>query len=211
MVRGFAPSADPMLQARMFAYNDAARYRLGVNYQQLPCNRAVSPVYSPYQRDGFMTFDDNYGGDPNYVRSDLKAVDFVGNQGASDHALGGHEEWVGRVCGFTSQVVEDDFVQARAFWDVLSQQPGEQEALVYNVSQHLGGARPEVHEKAFGEFGARHVGIATIEVLIADPKSPLQECSPESAQSSARRSRRPFRARYKPSSILMLRKFGGIK
>ncbi|KAF6812973.1 Catalase 1, partial [Colletotrichum musicola] len=152
MVRGFAPSADPMLQARMFAYNDAARYRLGVNYQQLPCNRAISPVYSPYQRDGFMTFGDNYGGDPNYVRSDLKPVAFVGSQGASGYALGGHEEWVGRVCGFTSQVVEDDFVQARAFWDVLGQQPGEQEALVYNIVQHLGGARPEVHEKAFGMF-----------------------------------------------------------
>ncbi|KAF6822650.1 Catalase 1 [Colletotrichum plurivorum] len=152
MVRGFAPSADPMLQARMFAYNDAARYRLGVNYQQLPCNRAISPVYSPYQRDGFMTFGDNYGGDPNYVLSDLKPVAFVGNEGASGYALGGHEEWVGRVCGFTSQVVEDDFVQARAFWNVLGQQPGEQEALVYNVAQHLGGARPEVHEKAFGMF-----------------------------------------------------------
>src|SRR5258708_1824268 len=37
-----APTADPMLQARMFAYPDAARYRLGVNYQQLPCNRPVS-------------------------------------------------------------------------------------------------------------------------------------------------------------------------
>ena len=67
MVPGLAPSADPILQARMFAYNDAARYRLGVNYQQLPCNKPVSAVYSPYQRDGFMTFGDNYGGDPNYV------------------------------------------------------------------------------------------------------------------------------------------------
>ncbi|OLN97435.1 Catalase 1 [Colletotrichum chlorophyti] len=152
MVPGFAPSADPMLQARMFAYNDAARYRLGVNYQQLPCNRAISPVYCPYQRDGFMTFGDNYGGDPNYIRSDLKAVTFVGKQGASGYAVGGHEQWVGQVCGFTSEVVDEDFVQARAFWDVLRTQPGEQEALVHNIAQHLGGADPLVHEKAFGMF-----------------------------------------------------------
>ncbi|WYZ46145.1 hypothetical protein EsH8_IX_000370 [Colletotrichum jinshuiense] len=151
MVQGFAPSADPMLQARMFAYNDAARYRLGVNYQQLPCNRAVSPVYCPYQRDGFMSFGDNYGGDPNYVRSDLKAVNFVGRQGASGYITGGHEDWVGQVSGFTSEVVDDDFAQARAFWDVLEKQEGEQENLVSNVAQHLGSAAPVVHEKAFGK------------------------------------------------------------
>ncbi|KAF3798319.1 hypothetical protein GCG54_00009595 [Colletotrichum gloeosporioides] len=80
------------------------------------CNRAV---YCPYQRDGFMTFGDNYGADPNYVRSDLRHVNFVGQQGASGYAIGGHEEWIGRVCGFTSQVTEDDFVQAREFWPVL--------------------------------------------------------------------------------------------
>ncbi|KAL3293509.1 catalase [Colletotrichum asianum] len=154
MVRGFAPSEDPMLQARMFAYNDAARYRLGVNYQQLPCNRAVSPVYCPYQRDGFMTFGDNYGADQNYVRSDLRPVNFVGQQGANGYAIGGHEEWVGRVCGFTSQVTEDDFIQARHFWCVLGRQPGEQEALVSNVAGHLGSARKEVHEKAFEMFNS---------------------------------------------------------
>ncbi|GAD98054.1 catalase, putative, partial [Paecilomyces variotii No. 5] len=67
MVPGWAPSADPMLQARMFAYPDAARYRLGVNYQHLPTNHARVPIYCPFQRDGFMNFTDNYGDDPNYV------------------------------------------------------------------------------------------------------------------------------------------------
>ncbi len=157
MVPGLAPSADPILQARMFAYNDAARYRLGVNYQQLPCNRAVSQVYCPFQRDGAMTFGDNYGGDPNYVRSDLKEVKFTGREGANGFAVGGaaaHEEWVGgRVCGFTSQVGDEDFVQARAFWEeVLAKQRGEQDAWVYNVSQHIKGAAEEVRGKTYGEF-----------------------------------------------------------
>jgi catalase len=47
MVPGIEPSADPMLQARMFAYSDAARYRLGVNYQMLPTNAAKSRSISP--------------------------------------------------------------------------------------------------------------------------------------------------------------------
>ncbi|KAH7134486.1 catalase-like domain-containing protein [Dactylonectria estremocensis] len=70
MVPGIAMTPDPMLQARMFAYPDAQRYRLGVNYTQLPSNRPICPVYAPYERDG-ITVTKNYGGDPNYVRSTL--------------------------------------------------------------------------------------------------------------------------------------------
>jgi catalase len=68
MIPGVGPSADIMLQARMFSYPDAARYRVGANYQQLPCNKAKY-VYSPYQRDGPMRLDGNYGSDPDYGTS----------------------------------------------------------------------------------------------------------------------------------------------
>lgn len=54
----------------MFAYPDAQRYRLGVNYAQLPPNRPIAAVYAPFERDGRATTT-NYGGDPNYVRSTL--------------------------------------------------------------------------------------------------------------------------------------------
>jgi catalase len=70
MVPGIAASADIMLQARMFSYPDAARYRVGPNYQQLPCNKALH-VYSPFQRDGPMRMDGNYDGAPNYGKSTL--------------------------------------------------------------------------------------------------------------------------------------------
>ena len=40
-----------MLQARLFNYADAQRYRLGVNYRQIPVNRPRCPVHSN-QRDG---------------------------------------------------------------------------------------------------------------------------------------------------------------
>jgi hypothetical protein len=40
-----------------------------------------------------------------------------------------HEVWSGKVTAWTSEVVDDDFVQARMFWkDVLGKQEGEQEA-----------------------------------------------------------------------------------
>ena len=137
----------------MFAYPDAARYRLGVNYQQLPCNRPASAVYSPYQRDGFMNATTNYGSDPNYVRSALRPVNFSGSKyGASGYAVGGHDEWVaGSIAGYTSEVTEEDFEQARMFWEVLSKQPGQQDHLVNNVATHLGKALPQVQEETLSK------------------------------------------------------------
>ncbi|OIW30785.1 catalase-domain-containing protein [Coniochaeta ligniaria NRRL 30616] len=153
MVPGLAPSADPILQARQFAYPDAARYRLGANYQQLPCNRALCPVYSPYQRDGASTINGNYGADPNYVRSALKAVAFR-QPVADDSGKKHHDVWtMGCVADYASQVTDEDFVQARMFWEgVLGAQEGQKEVLVGNVAAHLGRAKPVVWEATFDMF-----------------------------------------------------------
>ncbi|WP_284450436.1 catalase [Methylophaga thalassica] len=52
-VPGIGSSPDKMLQGRLLAYQDAHRYRVGVNYNQLPVNAAKCPV-NHYQRDGAM-------------------------------------------------------------------------------------------------------------------------------------------------------------
>jgi catalase len=62
---GIGASPDKMLQARLFAYPDAQRYRIGANYQHLPINRPQNKVQS-YQRDGSLRFDDNGGSVDNY-------------------------------------------------------------------------------------------------------------------------------------------------
>jgi catalase len=162
MVPGIAPSADLMLQARMFAYPDAARYRLGVNYQQLPCNAPESPVYSPYQRDGAFRYNTNYGGDPNYVNASLKAVNFKGSVGANKVSNGGHEEWIGgKVAGYNSEVTAEDFVQPRMFWQVLGRSgPNEQRDLVNNICSHLGKAIPRVQNDAVAVFAKVDAGLA---------------------------------------------------
>jgi catalase len=54
-----------MLQFRIFAYADAHRYRLGVNYENLSVNRPRVDVNN-YHRDGAMRFDENGGGSVNY-------------------------------------------------------------------------------------------------------------------------------------------------
>ncbi len=55
---GFSP--DKMLQGRLFSYGDAQRYRLGVNHDQIPVNRAKCPMHS-FHRDGMMRIDGNMG------------------------------------------------------------------------------------------------------------------------------------------------------
>jgi catalase len=63
-VPGIEPSADPVLQSRLFSYPDTHRHRLGVNYQQFPVNAPIVPVAN-FQRDGPATFV-SQGARPNY-------------------------------------------------------------------------------------------------------------------------------------------------
>jgi len=65
LIPGISFSPDKMLQARLFSYGDAARYRLGVNHHQIPVNTPKCPYHS-YHRDGAMRVDGNLGGTPSY-------------------------------------------------------------------------------------------------------------------------------------------------
>jgi catalase len=58
IVPGISWSPDKMLQARIFSYADAHRYRLGTHYEALPVNRPKADV-AHYHKDGPMRFFDN--------------------------------------------------------------------------------------------------------------------------------------------------------
>ena len=55
IVPGIGFSPDRMLQARIFAYADAHRHRLGTHYEALPVNAPRCPVNN-YNKDGQMRF-----------------------------------------------------------------------------------------------------------------------------------------------------------
>ena len=65
VIDGIGYSPDKMLQGRLLSYPDAHRYRLGVNYEQIPVNKCPYMVAN-YQRDGHMQVGDNGNSDPNY-------------------------------------------------------------------------------------------------------------------------------------------------
>ncbi len=65
VVDGIDYSPDKLLQGRLLSYPDAHRYRLGVNYEQIPVNKCPYEIAN-YQRDGHMQVGDNGGANPNY-------------------------------------------------------------------------------------------------------------------------------------------------
>jgi len=94
VVPGISFSPDKMLQGRLFSYSDAQRYRLTVNYHQIPVNapRGAKHVHS-YHRDGLMRVDGNMGGatsyDPNTRGEWQEQPDFreppLSIEGSADH------------------------------------------------------------------------------------------------------------------------------
>ncbi|MDO5041003.1 MAG: catalase [Peptoniphilus sp.] len=67
IVPGIGYSPDRMLQARLFSYGDAQRYRLGVNHYQIPVNSPKGVKnYHPFHRDGQMRVDGNLGSENHY-------------------------------------------------------------------------------------------------------------------------------------------------
>ncbi|MCF6218380.1 MAG: catalase [Gammaproteobacteria bacterium] len=76
LVPGLGASPDKMLQARLMAYPDAHRYRIGANANQLPVNSPRCPFHH-YQRDGAMAGmppafgnDNNQGSGVNFYPND---------------------------------------------------------------------------------------------------------------------------------------------
>lgn len=73
VVDGIGYSPDKMLQGRLLSYPDAHRYRLGVNYEQLPVNKCPYMV-SNYQRDGHMAINGNGEDAPNYFPNSFDEI-----------------------------------------------------------------------------------------------------------------------------------------
>lgn len=147
----------------MFAYPDAARYRIGTNYQMLPTNAAKKPVYCPFQRDGFMNFTGNYGDDPNYVGSSLRPTHFATSSSSQANGttqpcpvqstITEHEKWVGEVCSYTSSIDDVDFEQAAGLWKVIGRDPGHQDRYIGNVSSTVQEvASKELRRKVYRMF-----------------------------------------------------------
>src|SRR5215469_15264217 len=95
VVPGIGHSPDKMLQARIFSYADAHRYRVGINADQLPVNRPRCPVHT-YHADGAMRLEgrknpdayyepNSYGGPVQDARHLEPPLKIIGDAARHDH------------------------------------------------------------------------------------------------------------------------------
>ncbi|KAK9874991.1 hypothetical protein WA026_005806 [Henosepilachna vigintioctopunctata] len=114
ITQGIWISPDRFLQGRLFAYPDAHRHRLGVNYTQLPVNSPFKA--SNYLRDGIATIE-NQGGAPNYYPNSFGGpVECPTNYPAPLQVSG-------EVGHYDTGKTEDNYTQARIFYNKVLDGP----------------------------------------------------------------------------------------
>ncbi|MGX5914446.1 catalase [Aliidiomarina sp. Khilg15.8] len=144
LVPGIGVSPDKMLLARIFAYADAHRARLGANYKQIPVNTPQCPVHS-YSKDGAMRV--QKVSDPVYAPNS-KGGPHADSERYPDSATWSTQgEMVHQA--YTLRKDDDDFRQPRALiQDVMNDK--DRDNLVKNVVGHLSdGVSEPVLQRAF--------------------------------------------------------------
>lgn len=135
-IPGISSSPDKLLQGRLFAYEDAHRYRLGANYQQIPINSPKMTCPYSNQRDGSMTVNQNYEGKYNYSPSSLEnSFEVDKNNNKVPHPIIKEFE-KGR---FVQELTDADFKQPGILFDKVMNDT-DKKHLINNMSLSLKGA-----------------------------------------------------------------------
>ncbi|MCY4425761.1 MAG: catalase [Halieaceae bacterium] len=149
VVPGLGFSPDKVLQARLFAYADAHRYRIGTHYEALPVNAPKCPVHH-YHKDGSMRFFQNGDNNPDAY---YEPNSFGGpNQDEAYRepplALSGDVERHNHRDG------NDDYVQPRALFELFD--TGQRERLFSNIAAAMEGVSDEIVQRQLVHFGKIH-------------------------------------------------------
>lgn len=163
------PSADPVLQLRLFSYADTHRHRLGVNYTQIPVNCPVTgAVFNPHMRDGVMNVNGNLGPTPNYF-SNTNGGEFA----VKEFKLQEDQEvWTGAACPFHWKATDAEFTQPKELYKVLAKYPDAQKHLAHNIAVHASAADVPIQDRVIKYFGK------VSEELAANIKKEILELSP---------------------------------
>ena len=143
IVPGIGFSPDKMLQARIFAYADAHRYRIGTHYELLPVNRPKSAV-NTYHLDGPMRFDapastnayyepNSFGGPKEDKRFAEPPLGISGDANRYNHRDG-----------------NDDYKQPGDLFRLMK--PGQQQQLFNNVAAAMAGVPEEIVQRQLAHF-----------------------------------------------------------
>ncbi|RBQ29008.1 catalase [Aliarcobacter vitoriensis] len=152
IVPGIGFSPDKMLQARIFSYPDAQRYRVGTHYEMLPVNRPIVEV-NTYNLDGSMNFQvkeptkafyepNSFDGaveDSSFLEPDLEVGDIAKRYNHRDG--------------------NDDFSQPRALFLLMSDNQKEQ--LFSNIKDAMDGVPRNIVDRQIALFEQIHSDYAS--------------------------------------------------
>ncbi|MCQ4612433.1 catalase [Corynebacterium sp. CCUG 51687] len=164
LVPGVGLSPDRMLQARVFAYSDQQRYRIGANYKDLPVNRPINQV-NTYAERGSMAYFFNEENEPNYSPNSYeKGAGYLddGETSASGQDLGLAEnlyinpdpEGTDLVrAAYVKHAEDDDFGQAGTLYrDVFDD--AAKERFVHNITNKMMAiTNKEIEERVYEYWG----------------------------------------------------------
>lgn len=147
LVPGIYPSPDKLLQGRLFAYEDAHRYRLGKNHDLIPVNSPKACSHYTNERDGYMMTGENFGRTANYYPNSVNA--YAEAKHIPDVPALALEE--AKIARYTLDVVDDDYFQAGELYRrVLSD--SDRDHLISNIAGHLGGALKRIQYRQTALF-----------------------------------------------------------
>ena len=138
VVPGVSFSPDKVLQSRLFSYGDTQRYRLGVNFNEIPVNAPKCPFHS-YHRDGKMRTDGNLGATTSYYPNSQMLWDNQPEYAEPPLPL------EGEAGHYDQRVVDDHWEQPGNLFRLMS---AEQKQLLFdNTARAINGASQEVLER----------------------------------------------------------------
>ena len=151
IVPGISFSPDKMLQARIFSYPDAHRYRVGTHYEMLPINRPIVDV-NTYNLDGSMNFEIKEPTDAYYEPNSFDGA-------VEDKSFAEPAFETGDVANrYNHRDGNDDFSQPRALFNLMSDYQKEQ--LFNNIAAAMQGVPRNIVDRQISLFEQVHVNYA---------------------------------------------------
>jgi catalase len=144
IVPGIELSGDKLLLGRGFSYSDTQRYRLGINYLQLPINKPHALVNNN-QRDGAMQYAPYDGGTVNYEPNSLPGGVYETTGIGSPNVYHIEGNIIRKKISLTN-----DYVQAGERYRSFNKK--DQDHLIDNIVDSLGRAEKQIQSRMLDHF-----------------------------------------------------------
>ena len=152
VVPGISFSPDKMLQARIFSYPDAHRYRVGTHYEMLPVNRPIVEV-NTYHADGSMNYEIKEPYDAYYEPNSFNGA--IENKSFAEPAFE-----TGNIADrYNHRIGNDDFSQVTALFNLMS--VSQKEQLFSNIAAAMDTVPANIIDRQIALFEQVHVDYAS--------------------------------------------------